>query len=296
MEHPKRRDADRSRVAILDAAEALFAEHGFASVTMAQIGAAAGVSRGTPGYFFGTKEALHGIVVGRAAATLRMLAETLRVRDAAGDRPPADRLGETVDAFLSLLTSRASLVRLIDRQNGVASSGEPHAEALRDALDGLGPERDRVALIALAMCWFPLSQPDAARVLGVDPAAPGFAGSWRHEVVAAIGRLGSRSDPETVSPPSVTSPPGLATPDGERSDLSARPMSAPAPPDPVPSTPEPSPAPATPGTTSDPPMAAAAREVVRPSSGLTATPEADSGLSDSTAAKKKKKKKKRKPT
>lgn len=261
MGQPKQRDADRSRATILDAAESLFAEHGFEAVTMAQIGAAAGVSRGTPGYFFGTKDALYGIVVGRAATTLRMLAETLRVRDAAADRPPAKRLGETVDAFLSLLTSRASLVRLIDRQNGVAASGEPHAEALRGALDGLGAERDRVALIALALCWFPLSQPGAARALGVDPAAPGFAASWRDEVVAAVGRLDSRPSPDPVIPSSLVSPAASTTRDTSRSDLSSRP-------DPVPSAPEPGSAPAAEG----------------------------SDLSDSRAGKKKKKKKKRKPT
>ncbi len=188
MQPPKQRDADRSRAAILDAAESLFAERGFEAITMAQIGAAAGVSRGTPGYFFGTKEALYRVVVGRAAATMRMLAETLRVRDAVGARDPAQRVGETVDAFLSLLVSRSSLVRLIDREHGIVA-GEPHAEALRDALQGLGPDRDRVALITLALCWFPVAHPDTARLLGVDPDDPGFAEVWRAEVVASLGQI-----------------------------------------------------------------------------------------------------------
>lgn len=198
MEQPRQRDADRSRAAILDAAESLFAEHGYDAVTMAQVGAAAGVSRGTPGYFFGSKEALHQVVVGRAAATMRMLAETLRVRDAVGGRTPAERVSQTVDAFLSLLTSRASLVRLIDRADG-AVAGEPHAEALRDALEGLGPDRDRAALVALAMCWFPISHPGAARLLGVDPDAPGFAETWRTEVLSAIGLSGRAAAPVAVA-------------------------------------------------------------------------------------------------
>ena len=209
MEQPRQRDADRSRAAILDAAESLFAEHGYDAVTMAQVGAAAGVSRGTPGYFFGSKEALHQVVVGRAAATMRMLAETLRVRDAVGARAPAERVSQTVDAFLSLLTSRASLVRLIDRADG-AVSGEPHAEALRDALEELGPDRDRAALVALAMCWFPVSHPGAARLLGVDPDAPGFAEAWRTEVLSAIGLSERSATVETVAavaPPAVRAKP-----------------------------------------------------------------------------------------
>lgn len=204
MEQPKQRDADRSRAAILDAAETLFAEHGFDAVTMAQVGAAAGVSRGTPGYFFGTKEALYRVVIERAAATFRILAETLRARDARGTREPAARLGETVDAFLALLTSRTSLVKLIDRENGIVS-GEPHAEALRDALEGLGDDRDRVALVALAMCWFPVSHAGAARLLGIDVSAPGFAQVWRDEVLAAVTAAATPAVARPIAP-DVTSP------------------------------------------------------------------------------------------
>ena len=204
MEQPKQRDADRSRAAILDAAETLFADHGFDAVTLAQVGAAAGVSRGTPGYFFGTKEALYRVVIERAAATFRILAETLRARDARGTREPAARLGETVDAFLALLTSRTSLVKLIDRENGIVS-GEPHAEALRDALEGLGDDRDRVALVALAMCWFPVSHAGAARLLGIDVSAPGFAQVWRDEVLAAVTAAATPAVARPIAP-DVTSP------------------------------------------------------------------------------------------
>lgn len=185
-EQPRQRDADRSRAAILDAAERLFAADGFDAVTMAQIGAAAGVSRGTPGYFFGSKDALYGVVVQRAAATLRMLAQTLRVRDAAGTRDGTALIEDTVDAFLALLTARRSIVLLID-QSARAADGAAHALALRDALSGLGDGADEAALTILAMCWFPLANPDAARALGVDPDAPGFAPAWRTRVIAALG-------------------------------------------------------------------------------------------------------------
>lgn len=194
-EEPTRtRDADRSRAAILDAAESLFSAHGYEAVTMAHVGAAAGVSRGTPGYFFGSKEALYRVVVERAAATLRMLAHTLRVRDAAATRDPATVVAETVDAFLALLTARRSIVALIDRAPGPLAS-RAHADAMRDALSGLGPDAERVAPIALAMCWFPLSQPEAARALGVDPDAPGFVADWTPRVLAAAGMGGAPPPP-----------------------------------------------------------------------------------------------------
>jgi TetR/AcrR family transcriptional regulator len=201
-EQPRKRDAERSRAAILDAAEDLFAEHGFEAVTLAQIGAAAGVSRGTPGYFFGTKEALYRMVVERAATTLRMLAETLRVRDAAGARSAQAVVVETVDAVLALLTSRRSLVRLLDRQSGLG--GEPHAEALRTAFAGIGTHSDRLALTALALCWFPLSHPGAARVLGVDPDSPEFVEVWRTQVLAAVTVGEVSAAPVAPPQPAVT--------------------------------------------------------------------------------------------
>lgn len=207
-EQPRQRDAARSRAAILDAAEALFAEHGFDAVTLAQIGAAAGVSRGTPGYFFGTKEALYRLVVERAATTLRMLAETLRVRDAAGSRSESTVVAETVDAFLGLLTSRRSLVRLLDREAGV--EGEPHAEALRAAFAGIGAQSDRVALTALAMCWFPLSHPGAARTLGVDPDSPEFVEVWRTHVLAAVSGADAAAAGSAAVTPPVAAPPASA--------------------------------------------------------------------------------------
>ncbi len=210
-EQPRQRDAARSRAAILDAAEALFAERGFEAVTLAQIGAAAGVSRGTPGYFFGTKEALYRLVVERAATTLRMLAETLRVRDAAGARTGPAVVADAVDAFLGLLTSRRSLVRLLDREAGVVE-GEPHAEALRTAFTGIGPQADRVALTALAMCWFPLSHPGAARALGVDPDSPEFVEVWRTHVLAAVAGDEATTLPIAAAPPPAEAPPPAKAP------------------------------------------------------------------------------------
>src|SRR5438445_13443721 len=65
---PRIRDADRSRTAILAAAEALFAERGFEAVSLQEIGDAAGLSRGTPNYFFGSKQELYVAVLERVFA------------------------------------------------------------------------------------------------------------------------------------------------------------------------------------------------------------------------------------
>ena len=57
------RDATRSRRAILEAAERLFADRGFEGTSLGAIAAAAGLSRGTPSYFFGNKEELYRAVL-----------------------------------------------------------------------------------------------------------------------------------------------------------------------------------------------------------------------------------------
>src|SRR3954453_9717110 len=62
---PKPRDAERSRRAILEAAEQLFARQGYDAASLAGIGEAAGVARGTPSYFFGSKEDLYQAVLER---------------------------------------------------------------------------------------------------------------------------------------------------------------------------------------------------------------------------------------
>src|SRR6187549_2905893 len=64
----KIRDADRTRRQVLDAAEERFARRGYDATSLADIGTTAGVSRGTPSYFFGSKEQLYDAVLERLYA------------------------------------------------------------------------------------------------------------------------------------------------------------------------------------------------------------------------------------
>lgn len=185
---PRRRDADRSRADILDAAERLFAAEGFDSVTMAEIGAAAGLSRGTPGYFFGQKEQLYRVVLERAAATFRMLGETLRLRDAVGARDRRTVLRETIESLVGLLAARREVVRLLDRDGG-QTVGSPHVDAINDALSRawrrpgpVGAHRRHPRLVSV-------SHPEAATALGVDATAPGFAAAWSAHILAVAEAL-----------------------------------------------------------------------------------------------------------
>lgn len=117
----KVRDAERSQAAILAAAERLFAQQGFERTSLGEIGAAAGVSRGTPSYFFGSKDALYVAVLERIfaerqTATVDAFAalETW-AREGSGSLMAA--LGQAVEGYLDFLLARPEFVRLLQRED-----------------------------------------------------------------------------------------------------------------------------------------------------------------------------------
>jgi AcrR family transcriptional regulator len=116
------RDAQRSRAAILAAAERLFAERGYGGASMSEIGAAAGLSRGAPGYLFGAKERLYADVLAavfgrrqlateRAFAPVHAWCQRERGRDAL-----ADALARAADGYTRYLVEDPAFVALIMRE------------------------------------------------------------------------------------------------------------------------------------------------------------------------------------
>ena len=141
------RDAERSRLAILDAAEALFAARGFDGTSLSDIGAAAGLSRATPSYFYGSKERLYTAVLEhvfaeRQAATARAFEPVHEW--CAGDGGPAalaTALARATEAYMGFLVQRPAFVRLLaweelssaERLRSARRSGT----AMRDAFAAL---------------------------------------------------------------------------------------------------------------------------------------------------------------
>lgn len=104
---PRRADARRSIAAILEAAVALLAERPDAS--MAEIAAAAGVTRQTVYAHFRSREALLTAVAEHA------LAQALAAIDAArpDDGPPADALVRLVDAWWAAVARHARVLEAL---------------------------------------------------------------------------------------------------------------------------------------------------------------------------------------
>jgi AcrR family transcriptional regulator len=163
------RDADRSRGAILDAAERLFAQQGYEATSLTQVGAAAGVSRGTPGYFFRSKAELYQAVLDRSFAEVRDAVREGRARALASNESPETILAGAVSDYFDFLATRPHFVRLIERE-ALSGSRLPHAashlSAGQEALaaisaelgldDSPSGEASQLLLSIISLCWFPL--------------------------------------------------------------------------------------------------------------------------------------------
>jgi AcrR family transcriptional regulator len=163
------RDPERSRAAILDAAERLFADRGYEATSLTEVGAAAGVSRATPGYFFGSKSELYRAVLDRSFAEVREAVRAGRDRALASGESPEIILAGAVSDYFDFLAARPHFIRLIEREalsgnrlpHGVShlSAGQEALQAISVELgldDAPSGEASQLLLSIISLCWFPL--------------------------------------------------------------------------------------------------------------------------------------------
>jgi AcrR family transcriptional regulator len=209
----KERNATRTREAILDAAEHLFAERGYEATSLTDVGGAAGVSRGTPGYFFGSKEQLYRDVLERCLERVRAAVRSGRERALASAEPPDVVLAGAVGEYFDFILANPDFVRLLERE--ALDGGKhlatlpPHLEAAQEALGAIVTElaidpsdeaEARQLLISmLALSWFHLVHgATVIRALGIDASDPAFQDERRRHVVELVvqglrGQLGGGS-------------------------------------------------------------------------------------------------------
>ncbi len=163
------RDADRSRDAILDAAERLFSQHGYERVSLADIAELAGVSRGLPSYFFADKRGLYKTVMERAA-TLNKRSVLDVVRSVEGNEPQQIFL-TLIDRYIDYLAANQRVVQLLQwealeavRPTSGGDSGVPlrvFREASQLVSEHLGTKRvvginvEDLLLSIVSMCLYP---------------------------------------------------------------------------------------------------------------------------------------------
>jgi AcrR family transcriptional regulator len=153
------RDAARSRAAIIDAAEALFAERGYAGTSLGDIGTRAGLSRGTPSYFYGSKEQLYVAVLervfaAREEATAAAFAP-LHAWAATGEGTLDAALTHAVEGYMAFLLERPTFVRLIEweeLEGGQRMRATPRASrAIQDAFGAARAAAGRRGLRAFSV-------------------------------------------------------------------------------------------------------------------------------------------------
>jgi TetR/AcrR family transcriptional regulator len=173
----KVRDAERSREAILAAAERLFAARGFDGASLNDIAVAAKLSRGTPSYFFGSKERLYGAVLERVFAereeatrdAFRPLVEWSE-SESGGSLEKA--LAEAAAGYMDFLLRRPSFLQLLQREELAGArrlrEAPRDSHAIEDAFQALravAPKRGLGAfdvadavLLFVSLTFSPLTQ------------------------------------------------------------------------------------------------------------------------------------------
>jgi len=210
----KERNAPRTREAVLNAAEQLFADRGYESTSLTDVGTKAGVSRGTPGYFFGSKEQLYRAVLERCLERVRSAVRNGRERALASNEPPDVVLAGAVGEYFDFISANPHFVRLLEREalgGGLhLKTLPPHLEAAQEALGAIvtelaidpadRAEAEQLLVSMLALSWFHLIHgPTVLRGLGVDADSPKYREERRRHVVNLVvqgvrGRLAVNSE------------------------------------------------------------------------------------------------------
>ena len=198
---------------MLDAAETLFADRGFAATSLADVGAAAGVSRGTPGYFFRSKAELYAAVLSRSFADALDAVRVGKLRAIRSGRPAADVLAGAVSDYVDFVAARPAFVRLIQREALGEATGIgnfPLGQAVgAEAIAALGqelgfPPRSRSAVMhillsLIALTWFPqLHANTLVSAIGFDARDARFiAARKKHITTLLLAALPPRRPPST---------------------------------------------------------------------------------------------------
>jgi AcrR family transcriptional regulator len=187
------RDAERSKEAILEAAEQLFAQKGYENTSLQEIGQTAGVSRGTPGYFFGSKEQLYQLVLERVLhQENKMLSEIAARLAQLNDLEKI--VTEVVNGYMDFLVAHPNFIALLEREAlsekqyinkdsflSVSSAGVAMISQIAKTNE---QESIQFLLSLVALCWFPLANARTfINTLGINPYHPEFVAERKRHII-----------------------------------------------------------------------------------------------------------------
>ncbi len=160
---PEERSGDATRERILDAAESVFAEHGFHGASLRDLAEAAGVTRSLIHHHFGSKEGLWIAVSDRLFETYRAWQSAL-LRDGGFG---IEGFEESIRQFFLFLDSSPNFARLRAWANAARNAEKPHRDLVLQGIDRLremqargeirsdiDPASALIALFNLVEHWF----------------------------------------------------------------------------------------------------------------------------------------------
>jgi TetR/AcrR family transcriptional regulator len=218
---PQRSRAERTRAAVLEASEALFAEKGFAATRLEDVADRVGIRRASIVYYFRDKRELYDAVLASVfGGLLARIEEALSRPD-----PLPVRIEAGVVAWVDYVAARPSIARLILREVADAAPGHrpaviAHTRPFFDLVHkqvfqredasaaGLTPI-DPVHLastIAGATIFFVAAMPTLVPDLALDPVSPERIALHREEVLRIVRRLLGTSGPRKLPAPKRPAP------------------------------------------------------------------------------------------
>jgi len=208
--------AERTRAAVLEAAEAVFAEKGFAATRLEDVADRVGIRRASIVYYFKDKQELYHAVL---ASVFGGLLEKIEAALSLPDPLPA-RIEAGVAAWVDYVGARPSIARLLLREVADATPGRRpavilHTQPFFDLIRRQVFERDGGAIahlapidpihlastIAGATVFFVAAMPALVPDRALDPVAPEHLAAHREEVLGIVRRLlGTKGPRKTRSP------------------------------------------------------------------------------------------------
>jgi TetR/AcrR family transcriptional regulator len=205
---PTRGRAEKTRQSILEAAERLFAERGFAATRLEDIAEQVGIRRASMVYHFKDKRELHTAVL---RSVLLGLDTALRAA-ATIDLPPQERIEAAVGAWVDYVGGRPSTARILLRE--LANAGRELPKELLDAAHPISqfvqetyiqdpwvlaavkdPSNAKIdplqvsATIAGATLFYVAASPLIAKAQGVDPVEQTHIAAHKEELLRIVRRM-----------------------------------------------------------------------------------------------------------
>lgn len=205
--------AERTRAAVLEAAETLFAERGFAATRLGDVAERVGIRRASIVYYFRDKRDLYDAVLAQVfGGLLERTQAALLGRGRLGDRIEA-----AVGAWVDYVGERPSLARLLLRE--VADTTPERAAAMRphtqpfvllaehvvagsrgEALPRAVDPAHVASTIAGATVFFVAALPSLLPDPGFDPVSPAQLAVHRELMLRLTRRLLGTSGPRAARP------------------------------------------------------------------------------------------------